>query len=180
MKKPLKWTLGIGLGALLAIQLVPIDKTNPPATAAMPMPAGEVGQILKDACMDCHSNETVWPWYANVAPAKFLVADHVAEGREELNFSTWGERSPSSQDHKLDEVIEKVEEGEMPEGTYTWMHPEARLSEAQRQALIQWARQERAKLQASGMVTASSDGESGERARGEEHEREERGEEGQR
>jgi hypothetical protein len=113
----------------------------------MALPGGEVGQILKAACMDCHSHETVWPWYAHVTPVKFLVANHVDEGRRALNFSTWGQRTPDRQDHKLEEVVDMVKSGEMPEGSYTWMHPEARLTDAQRHALTAWAETERSRLQ---------------------------------
>ncbi len=137
-----------GVAVVLAgIQLVPVDRANPPADGPMALPAGEAGRILEAACMDCHSHETVWPWYARVAPAKFLLANHVNEGRRALNFSTWGQRTPDRQDHKLEEIVEMVESGEMPEGSYTWMHPEARLTDAERQVLVEWAEAERARLQ---------------------------------
>ena len=140
--------------ALAGSQLIPVDTTNPPADGAMAMPAGETGQILKAACMDCHSHETVWPWYARVAPVKFLLADHVSEGRSKLNFSTWGAVTPSRQARKLEEVAELVEKGEMPEGTYTWMHPEARLTDAQRQLIVEWAHAERARILATDTAAA--------------------------
>jgi len=154
--KVLGWALvGVAV-ALVGSQLIPVDTTNPPADGAMTMPAGDTGQILKAACMDCHSNETVWPWYAHVTPVKFLVADHVNEGRSKLNFSTWGAVTPSRQARKLEEVAELVQEGEMPEGTYTWMHPEARLTDAQRQLIVEWANAERARLPATDTAAAQA------------------------
>jgi hypothetical protein len=155
--KALGWTL-VGVGVALAgSQLVPVDTSNPPADGPMALPEGEVGQILRDACMDCHSHETVWPWYAHVTPVKFLVAGHVKDGRRALNFSTWAQRTPERQDHKLEEVVEMVESGEMPEGSYTWMHAEARLTDAQRHVLVAWAQAERALLQASGAAGTTPD-----------------------
>ncbi|MHB1193476.1 MAG: heme-binding domain-containing protein [Longimicrobiales bacterium] len=147
MKKTvLGWAMAGVAVALVGSQFIPVDTSNPPADGAMAIRAGEAGQILKAACMDCHSHETVWPWYARVAPAKFLLANHVREGRENLNFSTWGAETPERQDHKLEEVVEVVEAGEMPEGSYRWLHPEARLTDAQRQMLVEWAKAERARL----------------------------------
>lgn len=143
-----------GVAALLVIaQLVPVERSNPPATAPLALPQGEVGEILAAACLDCHSHETRWPWYARVAPSKFLVARHVSQGREELNFSTWGDQPLSRQVRKLEEVVEEVESGHMPERSYTWLHPEARLADAQREALSSWARAERARLEAPGAAT---------------------------
>lgn len=159
--KVLVWVLAGTAVVLVGSQLVPVDTTNPPPEGAMVLPAGETGQLLKAACMDCHSHETVWPWYAHVTPVKFLVASHVNEGRSKLNLSTWAAQSPSRQSRKLEEIAELVLEGEMPEGTYTWMHPGARLTDAQRQVIVDWANAERARLQASGAVPSES-GEEGE------------------
>jgi hypothetical protein len=146
MNRSLKIALA-AVAALLALaQLVPVDRSNPPAPSPMAHPAGEVGEILQAACYDCHSNETVWPWYSYVAPMSFFVADHVLEGREHLNFSTWGQESAGDRDHMLEEVIEVVEEGEMPLRSYTLLHGDARLDDAQRNALIEWARAERARI----------------------------------
>jgi hypothetical protein len=86
--------------------------------------------ILRRACFDCHSNETVWPWYAYVAPVSWLVASDVEEGREELNFSQWDAYNADRQAHKIKECGEEVAEGEMPLWFYVPAHPEARLSQA--------------------------------------------------
>ena len=88
--------------ALVAIQLVPVDRTSPPVTADIAAPAN-VRAVLKRACYDCHSNETTWPWYSRVAPVSWLVARDVREGRKELNFSDWGGYAAKRQARKLKE-----------------------------------------------------------------------------
>jgi len=170
MNKKWIYTLIGGVAAFfLVLQFVPVDTDNPPVTAAMEMPAGEAGQLLTAACMDCHSNETVWPWYSKVAPAKFLIADHVEEGREHLNFSTWGAMSVRDRDHALEEVVEVLEEGEMPMTSYTLLHSEARLTDAERRLLMDWARAERARVRAEGGMPAGSESEQDEHEEGERH-----------
>jgi hypothetical protein len=122
------------------IQLIPLAQTNPPVTSDISA-SPEVKALLKRACYDCHSNETVYPWYSRIAPVSWLVARDVAEGREELNFSTWSQYSAKDQGKKLHESWETVAEGEMPPWYYTILHPEARLSPADRQILRTWARE---------------------------------------
>ncbi len=73
---------------LIAIQFIPVDKTNPPVTSELDAPI-EIISILKKSCYDCHSNETVWPWYSNIAPTSWLVASDVKDARAHLNFSEW-------------------------------------------------------------------------------------------
>src|SRR5688572_19601769 len=105
MKHIFRWTvigwslLGILL-LLVAIQFVPVDRVNPPVEAEVPALAN-VRAILRRACYDCHSNETVWPWYSQVAPVSWLVVRDVREGREELNFSTWNRITTQKQVKKL-------------------------------------------------------------------------------
>lgn len=170
MNKKWIYTLIGGVAAFfLILQFVPAEAGNPPVTAAMEMPAGETGQLLTAACMDCHSNETIWPWYSRVAPAKFFIADHVQEGREHLNFSTWGEMSVEDRDHALEEVVEVMEEGEMPLASYTLLHGEAKLTERQRQLLMDWANAERARVRAAAGMPAASEGEDDEHEAGEGH-----------
>lgn len=139
MKKLLLYLL---IGAMLffgVIQLIPVPQTNPSVTSDIPT-APEVKTILRRACYDCHSNETVYPWYSRIAPVSWLVWRDVAEGREELNFSTWSQYSVKKQGKKLHESWENIEEGEMPPWYYTILHPEARLSPADRQILRAWTR----------------------------------------
>jgi hypothetical protein len=125
--------------AFLAIQLVPIRRSNPPVEAEVPA-AEEVRSILRRACYDCHSNETRWPWYSRVAPVSWLVAHDVREGREKLNFSTWNRLSTKKQVEALHESWEEVEEGEMPPWFYLPPHPDAQLSTRDRAALREWSR----------------------------------------
>lgn len=111
-----------------------IKETNPPEN---------VKTILQESCYDCHSNNTVYPWYNNVAPVSYWLRDHIDDGKKHLNFSDWKNYKAKKKDHKFDELIEKVEEHEMPLNEYTWTHSEARLTEAQREAVIAWAQKTR-------------------------------------
>lgn len=124
---------------LLVAQAVRIDKTNPPVTADLQAPL-PVKQVLTRACYPCHSNETAWPWYSSVAPASWMVAYDVHEGRRALNFSQWGSYQPAQRLKKLKEIGEEVGEGEMPPWYYVYpMHFEARLSAADRDVVTAWA-----------------------------------------
>ena len=153
----MRWKLVLRVFAIvfLLIQFIRPDRTNPEFEPAMELheaatvPAS-VSPLLRAACYDCHSNETVWPWYAHVAPSSWFVAKHVDEGRRHLNFSTWGEYPPSKADHKLEEIIEYVENGEMPLASYTPLHPEAKLSDEDRAAIVEWAKAMRAELGVDG------------------------------
>ena len=127
------------VGAFLIVaQVFRPARVNPPGGNEVPAPS-EVRTILRGACYDCHSNETIWPWYSQVAPVSWLVAYDVREGREELNFSEWGGAPPAKRQKKLKETIETVNQGEMPPWYYVLMHPDARLADADRTALVRWA-----------------------------------------
>lgn len=118
----------LGTAALLAvIQLVPYGRnhTNPAVTGEPAWDSPATRDLVKRACFDCHSNETVWPWYSNIAPVSWLVQRDVDEGREKLNFSEW-DQGEARED--ADEAVEVVKEGEMPPFQYLINHPEARLS----------------------------------------------------
>jgi mono/diheme cytochrome c family protein len=130
-----KWLLWSGVaivGLFLAIQLIPYGHTHDnPAVVMEPAWDSEATRDLAvRACFDCHSNETSWPWYTNVAPISWLAVRDVDEGRATLNFSEWG-----SQGRHADEAAEVVREGEMPPVYYTWLHPSARLSDAELEQL---------------------------------------------
>jgi len=124
---------------LAAIQLVPVSRTNPPVEADVPAPP-EVRALLRRACYDCHSHETVWPIQARVAPFSWLVAHDVREGREELNFSRWS-AIPARKLARLPAELrqEVVEKKDMPPFLYLLAHPEARLTDAERGAIAAWA-----------------------------------------
>ncbi len=97
-----------------------------------------VVSILKNSCYDCHSNNTAYPWYANVQPARFLMESHIKEGKENLNFSEWGDYSPRMQRNKLDRMLKQIEKNEMPLASYTLIHRNAVLSESQKKEIIDW------------------------------------------
>ncbi len=108
----------------------------------------EVASILNRSCRDCHSNQTVWPWYSKVAPGSWLLSRDVVEGRGELNLSEWGAYTPQRAGRKLKEICEQVERGEMPLSYYTPLHPETKLSPAEVKAVCAWTRAEQAALAA--------------------------------
>jgi hypothetical protein len=122
-------------------QLVRPARTNPETdpTKVLRAPAN-VQAILDRSCRDCHTNDTHWPWYSGITPISFLLTHDVEEGREELSFSQWNAYTPRERDHKLEEICEQVEEGEMPLKPYLLLHPGARLSPADVQTLCGWAR----------------------------------------
>jgi cytochrome c551/c552 len=135
----------LGLAVLAIAQAFRIDKTNPRVQQDVAAPP-EVAAVLRRACYDCHSNETVWPWYSNVAPFSWLLARDVREGRRELNFSAWNAYDTKKQAKKLKETADEVAEGEMPPWFYIAMHPDAALSQADAEGLRAWTAEERAKL----------------------------------
>jgi hypothetical protein len=136
-----RWLLRISIGllvVLVAIQFVPVARTNPAVTKPLVAPP-EIESILRRSCYDCHSNETRWPWYAHVAPISWLVADDVEKGRKHLNLSAWGDYNSDKRSGKADEMAEQVEQGAMPLAQYLWMHSDAKLSPADVALLRKWA-----------------------------------------
>lgn len=120
--------------------LVSIDaflaETNPPE---------DVKKILESTCYDCHSDVTRYPWYNNITPVNYWLADHIDHGKKHFNLSNWEGNSLKKKDHKFEELIEMVEKKEMPLPSYTWTHTEAKLSDSQIKAVIAWANQVRFK-----------------------------------
>lgn len=142
MKK--KFLLYGVLGLFLIIQLIPTDrpeviKNNPNDLLLNNDLPENIEKMLRSTCYDCHSNETIYPWYAYVAPVSFLVNQDTKEGRQELNFSEWEELDNLEKAEMLEEIAEEVEEGEMPMKIYPITHPNARLSDADRESIEQWA-----------------------------------------
>lgn len=128
---------------LLAIQSIRIDKTTEPVNPATDFIAltsanAEVANTLKIACYDCHSNQPSYPWYTNIAPVSWWIKHHIDEGSHHLNFSIWGTYKEKRKNHKLDECVEMVEEGEMPMSSYTIMHGDAKLTDAQKLQLVEF------------------------------------------
>lgn len=135
MGKAKKIARGVFVGLLavfVAIQLVPYgrDKENPPVVEEPDWDSPRTRELAVLACFDCHSNETVWPWYSHIAPASWLVYKDVVEGREHLNLSEWHRDQVNA-----DEAGEEIREGEMPLPVYLPLHPEADLSDEDKQAL---------------------------------------------
>jgi hypothetical protein len=133
MRRWIKWIALGGVAAFLAIQLVPYGRShsNPPTTAEPKWSSAQVRQLTKDACFDCHSNETTWPWYSNVAPVSWMTQHDVDSGRATLNFSEWN----TPQEADPGDIREVVLGGEMPPWYYRIAHPKSRLSSAEKAAL---------------------------------------------
>lgn len=134
MKKILLYSLLGILVIFVLIQLIPFgrQKDNPPVNQEPQWDSQQTRDLAQAACFDCHSNETVWPWYSNIAPVSWLITNDVNEGRAYLNFSDWGRRY-----EEVGEIGEAVSRGYMPPSYYGLMHPEAKLSAAEKQALVQ-------------------------------------------
>lgn len=113
-----------------------LSETNPPE---------DVKKILKVACFDCHSDVTRYPWYGDITPLNYWLADHVNHGKDELNFSDWSNFSLKKKRHKMKEVKEEVKKENMPLDSYTWTHFDARLTPEQIQAVFDWAEREQNK-----------------------------------
>lgn len=137
LKKILIWVAVAFVGLALLMQLIPYgrDHNNPPVLSEPTWDSPATHELAKRACFDCHSNETTWPWYSNIAPVSWLVYHDVIEARDRMNFSEWGRPQPG-----IDQVIEEIEEGGMPLPQYLLMHPNARLSAQEREALIEGLR----------------------------------------
>jgi Haem-binding domain len=116
------------------------DTTSIGAFLADTNPPEAVKLILKENCFDCHSSFTRYPWYNNITPVNYWMAEHIEHAQEELNFSKWEGYSVKKKDHKLDELIEMIEEKEMPLPSYTWTHSDAKLSDTQIEAVVEWAK----------------------------------------
>jgi len=131
------------LGLLVIIQFFRIDKDNPTVNPDMDFvvlssASEDMRDLLRTSCYDCHSNETVYPWYSNVAPISWWVKDHINDARGHLNFSVWGEYEQKRKDHKLEEIVDEVKEHEMPLKSYLIAHSEAKLDDTKRDELINW------------------------------------------
>ena len=100
---------------------------------------GNIKIILDKACNDCHSNNTTYPWYSNIQPVHWWMNHHIQEGKKELNFDEYSNKTLRYQYHKMEEIAEQVKEDEMPLESYTWMHEDSKLTQAEKKDLIDWA-----------------------------------------
>jgi len=135
MKRFLRIAALVILVGFVLIQFIPIDRTNPAVTREVAWNAPETRALAQRACFDCHSNETVWPWYSYVAPISLRIASHVEEGREHLNFSAWDQPNED-----FEEIAKVIERGQMPTADYLLIHTEAQLSDTEKQALLEGLR----------------------------------------
>lgn len=127
------------------------NQTNPSVDQAQAIKAHvrvapEVAEIFERACKDCHSNQTHWPWYAQVSPVSWYVTDHVNHGRKDLNFSEWAAYDREQADWLLGAMCMTAERGRMPLASYTRLHPSAKLSPLDVQTLCAWSRVESRRL----------------------------------
>lgn len=136
--------IGLATGfLLLAIQAVPVNRSNPIADpsnsiyAAQAMPA-DVKAVFERSCKDCHSNDTAWPWYSYVAPVSWVVARDVHHARKKMNFSEWGGYPAQRKEDRLEEICEQVTHGDMPDRKYAIFHRSARITPQERDAVCQW------------------------------------------
>ena len=98
----------------------------------------EVQQIIKTSCADCHSNNTKYPWYSEIAPVSWYLAQHVNEGKEHLNFSEWATYNKDQKSHILKDLEEEIEEHKMPLESYLWIHKDAKMTDVQYDILLNW------------------------------------------
>ena len=144
MSRGLKYTLAALLLILVALQFfgpeTPETRVeNPDDLLATEQVDAEIAGLLRNACYDCHSMETKYPWYAGISPVSFRIYGHINHGREELNFSEWASLKKIGKVKRLKDIEEVLEEGEMPLKDYLLLHPEGRLTEVQRASLKEWA-----------------------------------------
>ena len=117
------------------------EDTNPPEVVKL---------IFKESCFDCHSSFTRYPWYNNITPVNYWMANHIKHARSHFDISNWNDYPVKKKDHKLEELIEMVGDKEMPLPSYTWMHSKANLSDEQIKSVLDWAKHVRSKY---GLVT---------------------------
>ncbi|GAA4453871.1 heme-binding domain-containing protein [Rurimicrobium arvi] len=154
--KKLGWIL---LVVFIAIQFIRPAKNVSTAApvndiASVSLVPDDVNQILHKACYDCHSDNTHYPWYANIQPVYWWMDHHVDEGKDELNFSAWGTYKLKRKLRKYVEISEQVTEGEMPLESYTWMHADAKLSREEANLVINWANEMARKLQQDSLIVS--------------------------
>jgi hypothetical protein len=151
MSRPLKVLILVVAAMFAAIQVFRPDRTSPPSdpaqsvTSVLAVPA-PVQTVLTRSCYDCHSHRTRWPWYSQVAPVSWLIANDVNEGRDHLDFSTWGSYSAVKAADKLEDIAKEVSEHGMPPVAYTLIHRDARPSDAEVAAVVAWAEEQRRRL----------------------------------
>jgi hypothetical protein len=148
--RAVRWALLIVVVAAAGIQAVRPDRTNPavnPAHSLTTVAPADVRAILDRSCRDCHSNETRWPLYSQLAPMSWLVASHVHAGRDRFNYSEWTAYDTDEQDKLLGGVCSLPKRGRMPLPSYLWIHRDAGVSAADVATLCAWSEKMRDTLQ---------------------------------
>ena len=157
MPKFITYFLYTALGALVIMQFF-APKSNSAGYQSVVFfeeqtkPSQEIATILRDNCYDCHSNQTNYPWYSEITPINYWLEEHIVDGKKHFNVSAWDTYSARKKDHKLEELIEYVEQGEMPLDSYTWLHGD--LSTQDTETLLQWAQLSRIKYQKQMLMLA--------------------------
>jgi len=143
--KILKILLAVVVVAFIGIQFVRIDKTNPAINpnetleSAVAVPP-EVSAILQRSCNDCHSHNTVYPWYSNIAPMSWMLKSHIDDGRKDLNFSIFNTYADNRKSKKIEKICDEVQSREMPLPSYLWIHRDAVMSDADIKTLCDWTK----------------------------------------
>jgi len=153
MKKALKIAAAVIFIGFIIAQFFRPDRTNPSIVQAETLQSSanipaDVQNVLSRSCNDCHSNNTVYPWYSNVSPFSWFLADHIENGRAEMNLSIWNTYSASKKSKKLEEICDEVKSGAMPMPSYLWLHRDAALTESDVKLLCSWALDEKAAIDA--------------------------------
>ena len=161
MLKLLKFSIVLLALLFIGVQFARPERVNPAFEQARAIEAHvhlnrEVEAILQRSCKDCHSNQTVWPWYSNVAPVSWSVVDHVNHGRKHLNFSDWARYDATEADYLLSDICKTAKHGTMPLASYTLVHRDAKLSAGDVAALCDWSQQERERLASARHARQSS------------------------
>ena len=154
MKKNLSTKIALTVITLLVlIQFIPGQKNigetgGPNAIDKVVTVDPQIEQILKTSCYDCHSNNTHYPWYSAIQPVRFIMDKHAVDGKKEINFSEFSTYTKKRKLHKLDEVVEMLDEDEMPLKSYTIIHGDAKLSIEQKEQLKQWVKNAKQEISA--------------------------------
>jgi hypothetical protein len=151
MKRVLKIIVVVLFAGFIVLQFIRPDMTNPPVVPEQTLEATtqvpeNVQKILTRSCVDCHSHNTIFPWYSQIQPAAWFQVDHIREGREHLNFSEWAKLEDRRKKRKLEEICEQVETREMPLPSYLWIHWDAKLSDDEIRVICDWTKAEIGRL----------------------------------
>jgi len=151
--KAVRWAAIIAVSLFVVVQFFGPAKTNPAVDQVQTLQARtrispQVAAILDRSCGDCHSNNTRWPWYSNVAPVSWFVISNVDDGRKDMNFSEWGRYDARQQAGQLNQICREVKSGSMPLSSYTPLHPGTKLTPEDVKVLCDWADEERTRIAA--------------------------------